>query len=218
MALVSATAIGVKQVIESITTIPNKYISFITIIQQTILFLGFSFATIIIFSIPINSIFPKLIPSLLEDNLSIISDQTQFPILYMMLAFLSFNILAPIAEELLFRGVLLSKLSSYYSQKSAIIITSLAFAILHIDLIGGFVFALAAAYMTIITRSLKTAVLFHISTNIFIDLIDQIFPTQIDTANIDQYLIDQLPIAIILAGITTPLIIRWFIKQPIKLK
>ncbi len=85
------------------------------------------------------------------------------------LMILSVGILAPIAEELFFRGLLFD----FFKQKTgvtwAILITSLLFGMAHYDSLAvvgsSFVMGLAMAYAVEKTRSLWIAIFMHIATN-----------------------------------------------------
>jgi membrane protease YdiL (CAAX protease family) len=63
----------------------------------------------------------------------------------MLLTFGIFVVVAPVLEEFTFRGLLFTRLSVKYSSRTAIILSSLMFGLMHIDFIGAFVFGLVAA-------------------------------------------------------------------------
>jgi len=73
--------------------------------------------------------------------------------------------LAPVVEEVLFRGFLLNRWWKKYGLRKAIALTSFAFALLHVEVIGGVVFGLVTALIYVRTRSLAGPVLVHISNN-----------------------------------------------------
>lgn len=85
-----------------------------------------------------------------------------------------FTIFVGISEELFFRGIILEILSKK-SQKYAIVVSSILFSFLHLtNLAGGiemkyailqvifaFIFAIVAAQITILTKSIVTAIIWH---------------------------------------------------------
>lgn len=84
------------------------------------------------------------------------------------LAFLSLVIIAPIAEELLFRGYLLGKLRKYVSLWLAIFVTSLLFAIVHFQWNVGidvFVLSIFLCLLRVWTNSLWSPILLHMLKN-----------------------------------------------------
>ncbi len=77
-------------------------------------------------------------------------------------------ILAPVAEELFFRGIILKK-AAKISQTFAIFFTSLIFGLMHSNpyqLIGGFLMGIPLAYVTIKTGSLIPAIICHMAVNL----------------------------------------------------
>jgi len=84
------------------------------------------------------------------------------------LAFITLVIVAPVAEEVLFRGYLLGKLRKYTATWLAVLITSLLFALVHFAWnVGIDVFALSVVLclVTIWSKSLWPAILLHMLKN-----------------------------------------------------
>ncbi len=84
------------------------------------------------------------------------------------LAFFTLVVLAPVAEEILFRGYLLSKLRRHAATWVAVLITSILFAVVHFAWnVGIDVFALSIVLclVTIWTKSLWPAILIHMLKN-----------------------------------------------------
>jgi uncharacterized protein len=74
-------------------------------------------------------------------------------------------VLAPIVEEMLFRGILLSRWSSKWGMRKAALISALAFAILHSDTLGAFVFALCMTILYLRTQTLLIPIAAHALNN-----------------------------------------------------
>ncbi|MGI9415314.1 MAG: CPBP family intramembrane glutamic endopeptidase [Hyphomicrobiales bacterium] len=81
---------------------------------------------------------------------------------------LAMVVVGPIVEEVLFRGFLFNRLWQKYSLKTAVIISSVAFALLHIEIIGGIVFGVVLALIYARTHSLIGPILIHMSNNALI--------------------------------------------------
>jgi membrane protease YdiL (CAAX protease family) len=74
-------------------------------------------------------------------------------------------VVAPVAEEILFRGFLLHRWAVRWGMKTAVILSSAFFAILHVELIGHFFFGVVMAALYVRTQSLWMAILAHALNN-----------------------------------------------------
>jgi hypothetical protein len=77
-------------------------------------------------------------------------------------------LIAPISEEILFRGFLLNKFHSKYGSKKSILITSVIFALFHMHLgaiIPVFILGMSIGWIKIKTRSLLPCIYIHIIQN-----------------------------------------------------
>jgi hypothetical protein len=73
-------------------------------------------------------------------------------------------VLAPVAEEIVFRGVLLSALEARWGIRVAIVGSSLAFSVVHLSLVAipaVFLFALVLGWLFVRTRSLVVCIVAH---------------------------------------------------------
>lgn len=81
---------------------------------------------------------------------------------------ISAGLLAPVLEELLMRGLLLEEQLEFQSKRKAIIINTLFFFLLHLDLLS--LFHLVAAFLLAVSyvkyRSIRLNILIHFATNI----------------------------------------------------
>ena len=79
-------------------------------------------------------------------------------------------VIAPVAEETLFRGILLSGLARRYGTRTAILLSSLAFSMVHPNLLQGgaaFISGLILGYIFIRTgRKLATVIFLHAINNL----------------------------------------------------
>ncbi len=77
-------------------------------------------------------------------------------------------LIAPISEEILFRGFLLNKFHSKYGHKNSILITSVIFALFHMHLgaiVPVFILGMSIGWIKIKTRSLLPCIYIHIIQN-----------------------------------------------------
>lgn len=70
-------------------------------------------------------------------------------------------VLAPLVEEIIFRGLLFSRMVVKWGVTRAMVISSLAFGLLHLDPIGAFVFGVVACVLYMKTRSLLVPMVLH---------------------------------------------------------
>lgn len=106
-------------------------------------------------------------------------------------------ILAPIFEELLYRGILLNGLLNKYSYKKAIIYSALIFGIAHLNLpqgINAFFLALILGVIFYYTRSIYICMVMHAVNNIVVNFI--VYPT-------DEFWVKTLFIVIPIIGVIT---------------
>ena len=83
--------------------------------------------------------------------------------------FIAMVIIAPLLEELLFRGIIFARLREYMSVKVAIVISALIFGIIHGNVVQGmyaFIIGICLAYIYERYNTLLAAVLFHMSANL----------------------------------------------------
>ncbi|MBC7895124.1 MAG: CPBP family intramembrane metalloprotease [Cytophagaceae bacterium] len=76
-------------------------------------------------------------------------------------------IVAPVVEEILFRGILLHRWAARWGTTAGVIVSSALFAIGHVELIGHFVFGVALAALYVRTRSLWVPIAAHVVNNAF---------------------------------------------------
>jgi membrane protease YdiL (CAAX protease family) len=74
-------------------------------------------------------------------------------------------VVAPVAEEILFRGILLHRWAARWGTRAGVILSSALFAILHVELIGHFFFGVVMAALYVRTQSLWMPILAHALNN-----------------------------------------------------
>lgn len=92
-------------------------------------------------------------------------DQNSGPFGIIILTF-SAVVIAPLAEELLFRGVLFDKISHKWNPLTGITVTSILFAVLHMNPLGAFFFSWALCLIYLQCRSLLIPIFCHALNNL----------------------------------------------------
>ncbi len=83
---------------------------------------------------------------------------------FMVYAFIAISIVAPITEELMFRGIILRGFLLNYSKIKSVILTAFLFAFIHLNplqFFGAFLFGIFAAIIILNTKNLLLTIYFH---------------------------------------------------------
>lgn len=130
-------------------------------------------------------------------------------VLFNTFTFISVVILAPIFEELIFRGMILQVLSKY-NKVFAILVTSLLFGLLHLNMtqaVPAFFMSLILCYMCLKTDSLLVTILAHAGNNLL----------ALMSAYSNHILITVLVLALVIYGLITIILkskeVNAFIKE-----
>lgn len=83
---------------------------------------------------------------------------------------MTFSVLAPIAEELFFRGMLYVRLRKKYTHAKSACILSLIFGLCHVTFLSPFVFSLLMCKVNRYTGSLRYSIMIHMLSNAFFTL------------------------------------------------
>jgi membrane protease YdiL (CAAX protease family) len=84
----------------------------------------------------------------------------------LVLAILGLAILPPLVEEVVFRGILVERLSVKWRTSVAVIVSAVAFGILHVDPVGAGMFGLMTGLLYLRTGSLWPGILIHFANNL----------------------------------------------------
>ena len=124
---------------------------------------------------------PETASEFANQDLLLTAEKTNYPLLYNAIEIISIIIIAPITEEVLFRGIFLHRWSTKWSIATATIISSIVFGCLHFNFIGismlGFVLALT--YLR--TKSLIIPIAIHFLNNliaVLLSLVNFLDPSQ----------------------------------------
>lgn len=108
---------------------------------------------------------PHQVESTLQQSLLLSADNTAAPRFYNGLMLFSVVVVAPVTEEFIFRGILLHRWAIKWGVRTAMILTSLLFGLLHANPIGLFMFGLVMALLYLTTRSLLVPMVAHALNN-----------------------------------------------------
>ena len=126
----------------------------------------FSIASIYLLYLPLSFLFPEFVQLwLLEVSAPTFWKSGDNYILASLLSLFSTVLIGPVLEEFFFRGILLTRWTVKWGVAKAILVSSIIFAILHVDLIGGFCFSCVMAIFYIRTKSLFIPMCVHIVNN-----------------------------------------------------
>ncbi len=166
-----------------------------------------SLATAYLLFIPISYIDPEKIEELVVETAMSRHLATGITFdLPNLLLFASIGIAGPLVEEYAFRGLLLSSWATKWGTARGVVMSSAAFAVWHIDPLGGFVFGYAAAVAYLATGSIWAPVVLHLTNNSIAFAMAAIGSTYADpeaTRSLQQFQ-DQWYVGLLAAAIGLP--------------
>ncbi|MEM1238741.1 MAG: type II CAAX endopeptidase family protein [Cyanobacteria bacterium P01_H01_bin.26] len=125
----------------------------------------FSFSSFLLLFYPVSLVAPDFVEARLTEQL--LSVETVSPDLYRYLMLFVVIVFAPIAEEFVFRGILLQRWAVRWNLPAGIVLSSVLFGLLHINNpIGLTMFGVVMALLYIRTRSLWVPIIAHALNNI----------------------------------------------------
>ncbi len=134
--------------------------------------IGVAIFSMYIMYLPLSYVFPDFVVWLLLESPPIIWWRFEVDaVLATGINVILIAIIAPIVEEILFRGFLLNRWCQKYGTGKAVFFSSLIFAGFHFDIIGGFVFGAVLSLIYLRTKTLVGPILVHISNNTIVILI-----------------------------------------------
>jgi membrane protease YdiL (CAAX protease family) len=143
-------------------------------------------ASALLFYIPLSYVAPRFVAKMLLENDAF--DIHTLP--QWMLLMLGGVLLAPLLEELLFRGILMQRWSHRWGTRTGVIASSALFAVLHGEWLGHFVFGVAMSLLYLRTRKLWLPVAAHALNNLAVmgpSLHDVLVPDTSPPATIESF-------------------------------
>lgn len=160
---------------------------------------------------------PTYVESLLEDADKANTQLSLVPLLYNLLEFIAYTIVAPVAEEFIFRGVLLHIWATKWKIGSAIILPSSLFGLLHFNPIGATIAGIIYALLYIKTGSLFVPVIAHAMNNSFIFIIPFVISLIDDNLNTVVPTLDTVrelwKLGLLFTAVSAPLIISFIYRK-----
>ncbi|ALS74942.1 hypothetical protein AUC31_06750 [Planococcus rifietoensis] len=126
-------------------------------------------------------------------------------------------VIAPIAEEFVFRGVLLNQLMNVFGLWKGIGITSLIFAVFHLNFFGAFLFAVIASLLYVKSGNLLAPILLHSANNtlaVYQAFADTSFMEWLTVTSVNDLYTKATPnlVALIVSTVLMLLIIGWMAR------
>jgi len=125
------------------------------------------------------------------------------------LALIALVLLPPFVEEVLFRFVLLERFSVKWRVRVAIVLTAVAFGILHADPLGAGAFGVTTALLYLRTRSLWPGILIHGANNLLAVLVTRVAA---DSPEATESTAALLTTAAVLLALSVPFLV-WFVMS-----
>ena len=125
-------------------------------------------------------------------------------------------VLAPVLEEIFFRGILINRWAVKWRLGIAILASALLFGILHLIAIGGaFMFGTIAAVLYVRTRTLLVPMAMHVANNSLVTLAILAFPTESGQAAASpagEVETPALVFGLVLLALTAPILV-WYLHR-----
>ncbi len=145
----------------------------------------FSFSSFLLLFYPISLFAPGFVEERLTEQL--LNVETAAPELYRYLMLFVVLVFAPIAEEFVFRGVLLQRWAVRWNLPVGVIMSSVLFGMLHINNpMGLTMFGVIMALLYIRTRSLWVPIIAHALNNV-VSVAPELFSSSPQTFNIGDF-------------------------------
>ena len=123
--------------------------------------------------LPLSYLSPEFVYiSLIEGSGVVYYDNGIFPFIPNLLNVVSLCVIAPILEELAFRGVILHRWAHKFGLKKSILLSSLLFGIVHPDVLGAFLFGVGMCILYLRFQSLWVPIISHGFYNFVVWLVE----------------------------------------------
>jgi len=136
-----------------------------SVIPLVLVLMEFSVGAFYVLYYPLSFAAPQVVAWVLAENDHKVPPGTRAPALYHALSAFGALILAPVLEEMVFRGVLLHRWAAKWGLRTAIVASSLLFGLLHADLLGAAMFGVVMALLAVRTRTLLVPMACHALNN-----------------------------------------------------
>lgn len=153
-------------------------------------------------------------PGVLEFLIEAVDSMPDPPLAYLVAVAVMAVVVAPVIEEVLFRGILLNRWATKWSVPTAVVATSVAFGFLHAHPVGITVVGLVAAVLYLRTGSLLIPIAFHAANNLVATILDFMAgPLEpMDVAVEIQEIRDAGLSGVAIAVVTLPVLV-WYLRR-----
>ncbi len=158
-------------------------------------------------------VLPQYVESVINQQLLEDTSSSVAPTLLRVFDVLTGSLIAPIVEELFFRGILLHVFVARWGISKGIILTSIIFGIGHVNLFGGFVFGCLMCLIYFKTKTLLIPMVFHILNNSLVYAIGLSSNSgPVEPTTLEQFR-SGMASGFVFLGITLPLIILFLYRN-----
>ena len=134
--------------------------------------IGISVFGLYVLYLPLSYIFPSFVIFMLFDYPPVILWRGDFEALLANgINTVMIVVIAPVIEEIFFRGFLLNRWWRNYGMRKTMFFSSIAFAALHVEIIGAIVFGIVLSLIYVKTKSLIGPIIAHVSNNAIVFLV-----------------------------------------------
>jgi len=145
----------------------------------------FSILAAYVVFMPLSYIVPEFVKVWFIDTPSVVySDGNNYPVIPNVLSVISLVVLAPLTEELAFRGILLHRWAEKWGLLKAILVSSFFFGLMHSDPVGAAAFGIAMSYIYLKTQTLIVPMLCHALYNFVVWLLNIYYERELGSNSI----------------------------------
>ncbi|PER63516.1 CPBP family intramembrane glutamic endopeptidase [Priestia megaterium] len=168
-----------KYKISSVLHIKGIHKQLPTILVLICLLIAFSLGAYWLTNYMLSFIFPDYVAEMLSEDVPMPSNNFQYILLG-----INICLVGPIAEEFIFRGLLLKRLAKKTNIIASAIITNLIFGLIHSDIIGASMFGFILTLLFLKTDNLLVPIISHILNNTILMVLSIYLPDSPEFTNI----------------------------------
>ncbi|WP_341526275.1 type II CAAX endopeptidase family protein [Nostoc sp. UHCC 0302] len=154
--------INLKYVVGSV---PNNH-RCLPLVGLVMLVILFSLSAYLVSFYLLSLVAPAFVEGIIRQVATNPSPKGSEPLVYQLLGGMVYVVIGPIAEEFIFRGIILQSWAAKWGVRSALVVSSLLFGILHANILGLSLFGLIMGVLYIKTRTLIVPIACHALNNL----------------------------------------------------
>ncbi|MBH8555776.1 CPBP family intramembrane metalloprotease [Nostocaceae cyanobacterium CENA357] len=193
--------------------VPENY-KWLKTLGLVIIIILFSLSAYLVSFSLVSLIAPDFVERLLRQIASNPSPSSSAPLFINLLGAIAYVVFAPIAEEFLFRGIILQRWATKWGIRAALVVSSLLFGILHANVLGLTIFGLVMGVLYIKTRTLIIPITCHALNNLLAVAMGLLAnPKTTSAANSLEQLRSGWWLGILLMLVSLPLLVRFLSRN-----